>query len=260
MVCSARMNSSGSQPAPQFGKAEYIGEPGTDQCSSCGKLIGRGQEYYRIKGTMTCATCTELLRGSCPKDSHTAFMRALLFGMGAAVVGLIGYSVFGIVTGLMIGYVSLAVGYIVGKAMMFGSKGVGGRRYQITALLLTYAAVSLSAVPVAVSVQAKQKISKQEQAAKVAEEQRQLEREFGQQPQQFPSPVTPPRPAAKQISIGAAFTYLALLGLASPFLALEDPLHGFIGLIILLVGIRIAWQITSTKLPEITGPFASSKS
>ncbi|MBI3645674.1 MAG: hypothetical protein HY233_06905 [Acidobacteriales bacterium] len=51
---------------------------------------------------------------------------------------------------------------------------------------------------------------------------------------------------------------MALLGLASPFLELQDPVHGFIGLIILLVGIRIAWQITAAKMPEITGPFQNS--
>lgn len=59
------------------------------------------------------------------------------------------YSAFTILTHIEIGYVSLAVGFIVAKAMMMGSNGVGGRKYQITAVLLTYAAVSLSALPIA---------------------------------------------------------------------------------------------------------------
>jgi hypothetical protein len=46
---------------------------------------------------------------------------------------------------------SLAVGYIVGKAMMKGSAGLGGRRYQVVAVALTYAAVSLSFIPLVVS-------------------------------------------------------------------------------------------------------------
>ena len=37
-----------------------------------------------------------------------------------------------------------------GKAMHLGSRGVGGRRYQLVAVLLTYLAVSLSAVPIAI--------------------------------------------------------------------------------------------------------------
>lgn len=60
------------------------------------------------------------------------------------------------------------------------------------------------------------------------------------------------------MGLAAALGYMALLGLASPFLELQDPVHGFIGLIILLVGIRIAWQITAAKMPEITGPFQNS--
>src|SRR5262249_59951279 len=104
--------------------------------------------YYRINGVQACTNCTDKLKAQVPKDSHAAFMRGILFGAGGAIVGLIVYSAFGIITGLMIGYVSLAVGWLVGKAIKMGSKGVGGRRYQIVALAFTYAAVSLSAVPI----------------------------------------------------------------------------------------------------------------
>jgi hypothetical protein len=59
-------------------------------------------------------------------------------------------------------------------------------------------------------------------------------------------------------SVGAAIGYLALLGLASPFLDLQDPLHGVIGLVILSVGIRIAWRLTAGSETQILGPFDSS--
>ena len=49
-----------------------------------------------------------------------------------------------------------------------------------------------------------------------------------------------------------------LLGLASPFLDLANPMHGIIGLIILLVGLRIAWQLTAAKPLEISGPLESA--
>ncbi|HEY1925013.1 MAG TPA: hypothetical protein VGG58_07155 [Candidatus Acidoferrum sp.] len=78
-------------------------------------------------------------------------MRGLLFGIGGAILGLVIYAGFGIVTGLMLGYISLAVGYIVGKAIMKGTNGIGGRRYQIAAMALTYAAVSLSVIPIGIS-------------------------------------------------------------------------------------------------------------
>src|SRR5262249_14755994 len=156
------------------------------------------------------------------------------FGIGGAILGLILYSVVGIVTGLEIGYVSLAVGYLVGQAIKMGSGGMGGRRYQIAALALTYAAVSVSAVPIALS-----QMSKHASAAK--------------------SNQTTPGPAVETdetevketapeedspMGLGAAFAYLALLGLASPFLDLADPLHGLIGLVILFVGMQIAWKMT----------------
>jgi hypothetical protein len=35
---------------------------------------------------------------------------------------------------------------------------------------------------------------------------------------------------------------------------LADPLHGLIGLVILFVGIRIAWQLTAGKPVNIVGP------
>jgi hypothetical protein len=51
-----------------------------------------------------------------------------------------------------------------------------------------------------------------------------------------------------------ALGVLALVGLASPFLELSDPAHGIIGLIILFVGIRIAWTITRGRTVNIIGP------
>jgi hypothetical protein len=60
------------------------------------------------------------------------------------------------------------------------------------------------------------------------------------------------------MSFGAALGMLALTGLASPFLELQDPVQGGIGLIILLVGIRIAWRLTAEKPIDIVGPFNNS--
>jgi hypothetical protein len=48
---------------------------------------------------------------------------------------------------------------------------------------------------------------------------------------------------------------VALLGLASPFLELQNLFHGLIGLVILFVGIRIAWQLTAGPKLEVLGPF-----
>lgn len=225
-----------TNPAPQFGTAEYADKPGSDLCKSCNQTIAGS--YYRINGVLACPSCAQEAERQRPKDSHNAFVRGLLFGGCGALVGLTLYAAFGIITGWMIGYVSLAVGYIVGKAIKMGSRGIGGRRYQIAAVVLTYAAVSMAAVPIGLS-----QIAKDKRAQKTTQSQR--------APSQQDAPEKP------AMGIGAAFVVLALVGLASPFLELQDPVHGVIGLVILLVGIRIAWKLTAGSPMEILGPFTN---
>jgi predicted lipid-binding transport protein (Tim44 family) len=70
------------------------------------------------------------------------------------------------------------------------------------------------------------------------------------------SEQTKPKPKP---GLGATILELLLLGLASPFLEMQDPLHGIIGLVILIVGIRIAWQITAgSRRADIQGPYENS--
>jgi hypothetical protein len=190
---------------PQFATAEYGGSDVAKSCKACGRPLSGS--YYQVNGAQVCPSCTEKIKSQVPADSHAAFVRGVLFGTGGALAGLALYVGFAIGTGWVIGFISLAVGFIVGKAMLFGTGGVRGRRYQIAAVILTYSAVSLSAVPIYLS--------------------HQVEHPIG---------------------------VLVLLGLASPFLSLADPMHGLIGLVILFVGIRIAWQLTAAKKVNIVGP------
>ena len=183
-----------------------------------------------------------------PTDSHAGYVRGILFGVGAAIVGMAGYASFTILTGIYIGYVSLAVGWLVGKAIMLGSKGIGGRRYQIAAVILTYAAVSLAAVPIAISYQLKAKSHSESVQPQQQKSTASLENSQPDQPQSKP-----------KSSFGAAILQLLALGLASPFLEMQDPLYGIIGLVILMVGIRIAWRITAgTRRARIDGPYENS--
>lgn len=198
---------------------------------------------------MVCASCAERLQREGPKDSHTAFTRGLLFGIGGALLGLILYAGFEIITGWIIGYVALAVGYIVAKAIMLGSRGIGGRRYQIAAVILTYAAVSMAAIPVSIAYLMNHKnASTQAESMKHASSDSQSS--AGQQQEQ---------PPGSRMGLGEALLQLALLGLASPFLELQGGFGGLIGLVILFVGIRIAWKITQGKsVPVVDGPFQNA--
>jgi len=259
--------------SPQFSTAEYAPKSG-DICRSCNQAIG-GQ-YYRLNGAMTCPACADSVRRGVPRDTGGAFGKAFLAGAVAAVAGLILYAAVGIITGWIIGYVSLAVGYIVGHAMMKASGGIGGRRYQVAALMFTYAAVSMAAIPIYIAQAMKHEklvaartsqpsASAQAPAANPVQPATTTApststppgAENQVQPSSTPSGQPSPKPAPRQrhgrlILLGQ----LLFFGLASPFLELADPVHGLIGLVILMVGLRMAWSITAgTRKVVLDGPF-----
>ena len=122
-------------------------------------------------------------------------------------MGLTFYAAFTIVTHLYIGYVALAVGWLVAKAMMMGSKGAGGTRYQLAAVVLTYAAISLASVPILVARTMQQ--------------------------------------GDTHIDWSSVTGQLAVWGIASPFLQLQRGVSGVIGLVILFVGLRVAYKMTA---------------
>jgi hypothetical protein len=235
--------------APQFATAEYTQPAEGDQCVGCKqRIVG---SYYHVNGNMACASCADQARREAPRDVPANFVRALLFGTGAAALGLILYAGFEIMTGWIIGFVALAVGWLVGKAMMMGSKGFGGKKYQIAAVLLTYAAVSMSAIPVAIAHFSKEKPAQQANAS---------------QEQQLSPEAQPPeadgdsKKTEKPSSFGAAMLYLAGIGLISPFLELANPMQGLIGLVILYVGVNIAWKIAAGNPQlQISGPFDAAR-
>ncbi len=267
-------------PMPQFSTAEYSQSGTGEQCQFCNNAIVG--EYYRVNNLMACAACAEQAKEGQPKDSHSAFIKGMLFGSGAAVLGLILYATVTIVTGWNIGYVSLAVGWLVAKAMVKGSNGMGGRKYQIAAIVLTYFAISLAAVPIMISQVWKERPhhAKQAQAQtsastnsandsatvqSVPEAQTQSPAEAdiastqqpvdGQTTSAVQTGTVTPKP---KVGLVAAFGYLLIIGIASPFLELQSPVHGLIGLFILFIGLRIAFQMTAAKPLEVDGPYSAT--
>jgi hypothetical protein len=228
---------------PQFGTAEYASDQPT--CLGCKQPLGG--TYYQVNGKAACERCTEQVKKQFSPDSHAAFVRGLLFGTGGALAGLILYSAFTILTGIIIGYVSLAVGWIVGTAVKKGSGGVGGRRYQIAAVAFTYAAVSLSAIPIGFSYYLKNPAPQASAASAAPAGDSQAGGSDSGAVQSSGAPV----PRSLATMLGA----LLVAGLASPFLELQGGFSGILGLVILFVGIRIAWKITQAPPLDIRGPF-----
>ncbi len=183
---------------------------GAAVCAHCGGPFGVRSNVVDRK--LFCDKCAAAAGATLSGDSHAVFVRSLVFGVGAALVGLAFYATFTIVTHMYLGYVALAVGWLVGKAMMAGSKGVGGQRYQIAAVILTYAAISLASVPIIIT--------------------RAIQHGAG---------------ASTDIDWTAVVGRLVVWGIASPFLEVGAGISGIIGLVILFVGLRIAYRMTAAQ-------------
>lgn len=208
--------SSSASDVPQFSTAEYTSAAGTHSCKVCGNQIFG--DYFRVNGKEVCSTCAPTVKAKLPMDSHAAFSAALVYGIGGAIIGMAVYSGFVIATGISIGYLALAVGWIVAKAILMGSKGVGGSRYQAAAVVLTYLAISLSSIVI----------------------------HFGY-PLMHPDVSVPVRSPSE----------LLLMGLASPILRVMSSPTGFLGLVILFVGLSIAFRMTKARGTgaRFEGPF-----
>jgi len=231
---------------PQFAKAEYPHPPGVDHCRICSSRIAG--DYYRINNQMACAECAEQARNGQPTDSHAAFARGLLLGSAGAVAGLVLYATVAIVTGWTIGYLALAVGWLVGKGITKGSNGLGGRRYQIAALILTYFAISMAAIPIGISYAMKQRPAAAHKPVA--------------QDSASPNPSSPSTAQPKsrhEMHLGALVGELLLMGLASPFMEFTANVgSAAIGLFILFIGLRIAWTLTAARTLQVDGPYGST--
>ena len=75
------------------------------------------------------------------------FLRAALAGLVAAIAGAAAWYGLREVTGHELGVIAIALGFAVGKAVGWGSRGRGGWVYQLLAMFLTYSSIVMTAVP-----------------------------------------------------------------------------------------------------------------
>jgi hypothetical protein len=179
-----------SENLPQFDRAEYITAVDPLTISS-----------YEPSRTDWEAQRTE----------SALFTHALLYGIVAAIVGSALYAAFTIVTHIVIGYAGLVVGLMIGKAIIHSTHGIGGRKYQIAAAVLTYISISMANVPI-----------------------------FLWQVHASGRDISHP----SFLSVGFLVIFM---GLGSPLLALKFGLSALIDLFILFIAIRTAWGLTADK-------------
>jgi hypothetical protein len=227
-------------------------------CEFCRALVPG--TYYRLDIHLACVACGEKVR----RERNAAFVRAITFGVAAAIAGFAMYATIEMATGWLASAVSLVVGVMVGKAMMAGSGGCGERRYQVTAALLTYAAFAMATVPVSMVYAAKPTIDQRAQVSS--------NRGVATQTNSNVATITPMRGASTAVHLTRSASGLGrpqrlrlavivgmqlLAGLASPFLVLtHHSYQTFLMLVVLLIGMRIAWKTARGKQqPVLYGPF-----
>jgi hypothetical protein len=199
---------------PSFEKAEY----GTgsslvpEQCIRCQQKLT--DQFYMLNGQPLCELCAHAAILAPAEGGDAAFLQSMFLGVSAAVLGSILYAAVEIGTGWTIGYVALAVGWLVGKGMKRGSGGRGGRRYQIAAVALTYCSVSCANLIVVLYALRGRHLVIGEQFLILA----------------------------------------AKYGLLSPLVDLRTGMSGVIGLFILFIGMQAAWTLTAGSEYRLTGP------
>ena len=115
----------------------------TELCRACNNLISG--EHYRINGRKVCTPCAIQARTGLSVEGEAAFAGALFFGFMGSTLGLIFCVGFTISTHMPASYIGIAVAWIVSSSMKRGSNGLGGGRFQVSAVLLTCVTIWLAA-------------------------------------------------------------------------------------------------------------------
>jgi hypothetical protein len=158
----------------------------------------------------------------------------------AAVLGALVYFAVIAVSGFEIGLVAIAIGYMVGYGVRLGTRGRGGRRFQVIAVVLTYFAVGLAYGSLAF-------------------------KELLDTPQTPPASVTATEAPALEDSgddvittgeFAAALLQLLAFTFALPVLAVAGSMPGgIISAAIIGFGMMQAWKMTAAPAVTVSGPY-----
>jgi hypothetical protein len=183
-------------------------------CALCNGTIDA--EYHRVNGQPVCSGCLPQFRHLQSQGIGLGFGRAALAGAGAALAGAVVWRIVTALTGYELGILAAAIGWAVGRTVRWGSGGMGGRRFQILAVALTYFGITASYVPLILSEVMK-------------------------------------RPAVDRGAFEVTVMLLVVVAfsMAAPFLA---GIRNVLGLIIIGIGLWEAWRINRRVEIAISGP------
>ena len=233
-----------SQPL-QFETAEGV-KPGQVSCGVCGAALV--SEYHELCGQPVCASCRAKAERQRESDKRR-ILPAALYGLGGALLGGLAYWIV-FKFGIQLGIVAIGVGWLAGKGVMKGCNNVGGRRFQILAVALTYLGITLSYGALIVEEVLKNAKSGKELATRPARKGIEERPTAPVDPAHQPL-AEPPKPADGG-NPAVSLVYLFFVMLAAPFLG---GLDNIIGIVIVAIGLWEAWRRTR-EVPFWTGgPF-----
>jgi hypothetical protein len=130
-------------PLLQFDSAAT---PPAITCAACKGTVG--DAYYTVGKSLFCGACKRTTEQKAPSRPTAAVLaRSALFGLGGAIAGALVYYAVIAATGAMIGFVAIAVGFLVGRGVQLGAREQRGRPFQIIAVVLTYLGIAAGYAP-----------------------------------------------------------------------------------------------------------------
>ena len=255
----------------QFDRVEPAATPGTIApgataptvtCAVCGKSVG--SQYYHANDKPVCASCRDvLLASTVTPRAAGAFVKAGLFGLGAAIAGAAIYYGVIAITNFEIGLVAILIGYMVGYSVRKGAGGRGGRRFQVLALVLTYWAVGLAYTPLAFkqftggeksaevlgdSTNAAPAMPDSAAAPIVAEDTRGAS-------DADPATSEPDGPlTGRRFLFGLGMLFVFVFALPVMYIVGSFP-GGILSALIIAIGLHQAWSMTGPHKLQISGPY-----
>jgi len=132
----------------QFTTSELLVEknrPAGLTCAACNQPILN--TYFALGNQVLCDPCKTVATAPPEGSGFARFVKAVLFGTIAGLLGAAIWYAIRIVTNLEIGLIAILVGFLVGKAVHTASGRKGGIGYQILAVLITYCCIAANYLP-----------------------------------------------------------------------------------------------------------------
>ena len=245
-----------------FDEAQYEGAASAAApCTGCG--AGIEHEYWTWEDRVLCTRCKAGTEQTFAKaSSGKSFLKAWLFGGLTALGCGIAYAVFVAVTDIQLALATIGIAFVIANVVRRAAQGVGGRRFQILAVALTYFASAMGYAP---AIWEGMKGTPSEETASsgtppadaasgsIANDRtdtREQDRAMDAASKTPPTAAAASGTSAGQLLL--AILFLIGITLAAPFLAIADAPIGFL---IVMFGLWEAWKQSRAGTTSIEGPF-----